>query len=146
MHIDKSLLSKITRVTILTVISCLAILWLSIRLWPSMTNGQEEILGGVVLLVPAIAAWGLFRKLQKDYSKPLAWTIAAVLAILTPVSLVISFACGQIPGGYLAFGGGGLGLIGAIIFTLLVATVLNLTFTIFVMWVGFRTSTGPSPK
>lgn len=129
-----SLMIGIGAASLMTVAGCFAIVLMGILLWPSMGPREEEVLGVAVAFLPTgIATWWLFRRVRVRYTKQEARLVAIIFAIITPVSLVIAFACAQIPAGYVAYLGRPLGLFGAFVTSVLIATFLGVVLCVLAL-------------
>jgi hypothetical protein len=80
-----------------------------------------------VILPSAASAWWLFRRLQQHLSRRMARAAAIAFGVVTPVSLGIALAVAPVGGGYAEglFGAPYWGLIGALVTTFAIATVLT---------------------
>ena len=134
-----SLMIGIGSAALIAVVGCFAIVLVGIWVWPSMAPREEEVLGVAVAFLPtAIATWWLFRRVQAAHSKEEARVVAIIFAVITPVSLLIAFACAQIPAGYVAYLGRPLGLLGAFVTTVLIATILSVIPCVLALWIRHR--------
>ena len=102
-----------------------------------ITHGEEEILGGTLMIFPAgIAAWWMFRKLQAHCTRREARAAATAVAVFTPVSLGIAMLLSQISGGTAdQVLGSPFGLIGAFAGIVVITTLVNYALSLFTLWV-----------
>lgn len=87
------------KATLMTVTGYCALILTGFRL--AATPMQQGILGVAGALFPAgLAAWWMFRNLQRHYTRR-QWRAAAIaFGVVTPLSLAVAVVFAQIPGAY----------------------------------------------
>jgi hypothetical protein len=101
----------------------------------ALTPAEQGILGAAVAFLPTgIAAWWIFRKLQAYRTRREARAVAIAFAVLNPVSLGIAILLSQLSGGYAElFLGSPFGLVGALVGTVVMATLLDFALCLFTL-------------
>lgn len=79
-----------------------------------------------LLLVSALAAWRMFRKLREQYTRREARAVSLAFGVLAPVTLAVGLVLAIFPGGYAAaLLGNGFGVVGAFAGTVVVTALLS---------------------
>lgn len=106
----------------------------------SPSVGQAIALVAVVFLPVGAAVYWIHRVLRNSFSPREAWAVAISFAIVTPVSLLGAIPLAQIPGGYAAYLGRPLGLVGALASIVVVMTIVAFVPSVLVLWIMRRLS------
>jgi hypothetical protein len=87
------------KATLMTTVGYAALLLLGVKAATTPTGQGILVIAGA-LLPNGLAAWWMFRELQKQYSRRESRAVATAFGIVTPLSLAVAIVLSQIPGAY----------------------------------------------
>jgi hypothetical protein len=133
--VKRSLLIVVAKAALMTTLGYFALVLGFLGSKIVLTNGEEEILGATMALLPSgIAAWWMFRKLQAYYTRREARAVAIAFAVLAPVSFGIAFLFSEISGGYAELLlGSPFALAGAFVGVVVMASIVNFVLCLFTL-------------
>jgi hypothetical protein len=101
----------------------------------AVTPIEQGVLGVVCALLPAgLAAWWIYRKLQKHYTQRESRAAGVAFGVVTPLSFAVAILLAQISGGYAEIVLGGRFILPAVFATVaVVTTLLNFAASAFVL-------------
>jgi hypothetical protein len=99
MRDQRTLFIVVAKAVLMTTIGYSTLVLFGFKL--ATTPVGQGVFGVVVALLPSgLAAWWMFRQLQKHYTRRESQAAATAFGVITPLSLAVAIVLAQIPGGY----------------------------------------------
>ncbi len=123
----RRLLIVVAKASLIGTTGCFALAVAAATLMGDEPRIPGMVTGMVAALLPAaFAAWWMFRKLQTQYKRREARSVAITFLLLSPISLGIAMVLAQFPGAYAdALLGGHFAAIGAFVGAFVIMTILS---------------------